>query len=65
MSAGPIIGYICALLVAIYLIYSIVRDATHGSYGNDFIYSIIGLVLVIVMPIAFTMHGKHKKSHRN
>lgn len=64
MSAGPVVGYICALLVGVYLIYSIVSDATHGSFGSDFIFSVVGLVLVIVMPIAFTMHGKRTKAHR-
>ena len=56
MSAGPIVGYICAAFVAAYLIYLIVGEVMKGSYGMDFLFCVAGLIAVVVMPIAFSKH---------
>lgn len=65
MSIGPMIGYISAALVGALMIYYIYEAARKGEYHSmDFWGSIIGLLAVIIMPIALTIHGKSKKESK-
>ena len=59
MKTGSIIGITLGALVGVYLLYLIVEKVRQGgTYGADFYGYIVGLLAVVIMPIAFAMKGR-------
>ena len=61
MHTGTMMGYVMALAVGIYMVYLIFEAAKRNEYADIAFWGpLIGLLSVIILPVAFTAHGKSK-----